>query len=168
MTIIDTHTHFYDPTRPEGVPWPPRDDAVLYRRVTPSEFCDVAGACGVTGTVVIEASAWAEDNQWLLDLAKTEPAILGVIGRLDPDDPQFMAHLERFSADALFRGLRLSLRGTSPSKSPLLLRYRFVNRRVRKRLIFNEKGLRRIRGEGDADGAVRAVGFIKLDAFIAP
>ena len=20
--IIDTHTHFYDPTRPEGVPWP--------------------------------------------------------------------------------------------------------------------------------------------------
>src|SRR4051812_25742108 len=20
--VIDTHTHFYDPTRPEGVPWP--------------------------------------------------------------------------------------------------------------------------------------------------
>ena len=21
--IIDCHTHFYDPTRPQGVPWPP-------------------------------------------------------------------------------------------------------------------------------------------------
>ncbi len=36
--IIDTHTHFYDPTRPQGVPWPPKDDAVLYRRVLPRDF----------------------------------------------------------------------------------------------------------------------------------
>ena len=33
--IIDTHTHFYDPTRPEGVPWPPADNELLYRTVLP-------------------------------------------------------------------------------------------------------------------------------------
>ena len=33
--IIDTHVHFYDPTRPGGVPWPPKDDKVLYRPVLP-------------------------------------------------------------------------------------------------------------------------------------
>ena len=33
--IIDTHTHFYDPRRPQGVPWPPQDDPVLYRPVLP-------------------------------------------------------------------------------------------------------------------------------------
>ena len=27
--IIDTHTHFYDPTRPQGVPWPGRGDKLL-------------------------------------------------------------------------------------------------------------------------------------------
>ena len=35
--IIDTHTHFYDPTRPQGVPWPPPDDTLLYRRVMPDD-----------------------------------------------------------------------------------------------------------------------------------
>ena len=29
FTLIDSHTHFYDPTRAEGVPWPPRDDKLL-------------------------------------------------------------------------------------------------------------------------------------------
>ena len=27
--IIDTHTHFFDPSRPEGVPWPPKNDELL-------------------------------------------------------------------------------------------------------------------------------------------
>jgi len=31
--IIDTHTHFYDPSRPQGVPWPPSDNELLYRPV---------------------------------------------------------------------------------------------------------------------------------------
>ena len=30
--IVDTHTHFYDPFRPQGVPWPEKDDEILYRR----------------------------------------------------------------------------------------------------------------------------------------
>jgi hypothetical protein len=33
FTLIDTHTHFYDPTRAGGVPWPPREDKHLYRTV---------------------------------------------------------------------------------------------------------------------------------------
>ena len=33
--IIDTHTHFYDPTRPQGIPWPPKDNLLLYRTVLP-------------------------------------------------------------------------------------------------------------------------------------
>ncbi len=28
--VIDAHTHFYDPTRPQGVPWPNKSDALLY------------------------------------------------------------------------------------------------------------------------------------------
>ncbi|NCY02726.1 MAG: hypothetical protein EBX36_07380, partial [Planctomycetia bacterium] len=66
--VIDTHTHFYDPTRPGGVPWPPRDDAILYRTVLPAEWERLAQPAGVTGTVVVEASPLLEDNDWLLDL----------------------------------------------------------------------------------------------------
>ena len=36
--VIDTHTHFYDPSRPQGVPWPPRNDTLLYRTVLPKDY----------------------------------------------------------------------------------------------------------------------------------
>jgi len=29
VPIIDTHIHLFDPTRTGGVPWPPKDDAVI-------------------------------------------------------------------------------------------------------------------------------------------
>jgi L-fuconolactonase len=102
--IIDTHTHFYDPGRPAGVPWP-NADSPLYRRVLPADLSAVAGGCGVTGTVVVEASEWVEDNQWLLDLAGDEPLIHGVIGRLEPTE-HFTDNLERFTAHPLYRGIR--------------------------------------------------------------
>ncbi|MFO0805013.1 MAG: amidohydrolase family protein [Gemmataceae bacterium] len=104
--IIDTHTHFYDPKRPEGVPWPGKGDKVLYRPVLPAEFKKLAAPHGVTGTVVVEASPRIEDNQWLLDIATNEPFLTGIVGRLAPDDAKFTQHLERFAKNPRFRGIR--------------------------------------------------------------
>lgn len=106
--VIDVHTHFYDPTRKEGVPWPGKDDKMLYRRVLPAEFKKLAAPHGVTGTVVVEASPWVEDNQWLLDLAKENDIIVGVVGRLLLTDVDFAKNLSRFAKNPLFRGIRLN------------------------------------------------------------
>ena len=38
--IVDCHTHFYDPSRPEGVPWPGKGDDVLYRTILPKHFLE--------------------------------------------------------------------------------------------------------------------------------
>lgn len=103
--VIDTHTHFYDPTRPQGVPWPPANTP-LYRPVMPADFLDVAGPLGIRETVVVEASDRVEDNQWVLDLAESNPSIVGLVGNLNPRDPGFESHLVRFSKNPLFRGLR--------------------------------------------------------------
>jgi predicted TIM-barrel fold metal-dependent hydrolase len=105
--IIDTHVHFYDPGRPQGVPWPPSTDTLLYRRTLPDRFRQVTAGQGVTGVIVVEASPWLEDNQWLLDLAKDEPLIVGFVGRLEPGRAEFRQHLKRFSKNRLFRGIRL-------------------------------------------------------------
>ncbi len=104
--IIDTHKHFYDPTRPEGAPWPNPRDEVLYRRVLPEDYKALAVPQGVSGTVVVEASEWVEDNQWILDLAAKEPFIVGFVGNLQPGSEDFGSNLERFSANPLFRGIR--------------------------------------------------------------
>lgn len=105
--IIDTHTHFYNPGRPEGVPWPPQDDTLLYRRVLPEDYKAVAVPEGVTGTVVVEASEWFDDNRWILDLAEKEPFIVGFVGNLDPDADAFQDRLVSLADNPLFRGIRL-------------------------------------------------------------
>ena len=106
--IIDTHTHFYDPTRPEGVPWPGKDDKLLYRKVLPDEFQKLVKLHGVTGTIVVEASPWPKDNDWLLKLAKSEPIIKGIVGRLFPGKAEFANELNRLKKEPLFRGIRIS------------------------------------------------------------
>lgn len=108
LGIIDTHTHFYDPTRPQGVPWPPKGEKVLYRTVLPADFQALAKPLGSTGTVVVEASPWLEDNQWVLDLAKDDPFLLGLVGNLDLGAPSFRENLMRFARNELFLGIRIN------------------------------------------------------------
>jgi L-fuconolactonase len=104
--IIDTHTHFYDPSRPQGVPWPPKDDAVLYRTVFPKDYRALTVPQAVDGTVVVEASPWVDDNQWILDLAARNPFIVGFVGNLPLGVPEFAGHLQKFATNPLFRGVR--------------------------------------------------------------
>ena len=112
--VIDSHTHFYDPSRPEGVPWPAPDDTILHRTVLPDEWERVVDPLGVTGTVVVEASPWVEDTQWLLDLAErhataaTRQGIVAVIGNLPLGTPGCAALIDRFAADRRFRGIRVN------------------------------------------------------------
>ncbi len=105
--VIDTHTHFYDPARPEGVPWPPNDDRLLYRTVLPRDYLGLPVPQPVTGTVVVEASPWVEDNQWILNLAAQHAFIRGLVGNLPVGTPEFAGHLERFSKNPAFRGVRI-------------------------------------------------------------
>lgn len=109
VPTIDTHTHFYDPTRPGGVPWPPKSETLLYAQHLPRHYRETVAALNVVGTVVVEASPLLEDNQWILDLASDEAAIVGFVGNLPPGRPEFAAHLRRFTANPLFRGLRFDL-----------------------------------------------------------
>ncbi len=94
--IIDTHVHFYDPARPQGVPWPAKNDALLYRSVLPADYKAESRWSGVERVVVVEASPWLEDNQWILDLAQDEPLIVGFVGHLNPGMDGFRENLACF------------------------------------------------------------------------
>ena len=106
--IIDTHIHLYDTSRPEGVPWPPPSDDVLFRPTVARHFDAICEANGVSATVIVEASDRVEDNQWVLDLVKHNPKrYIGLVGNLPIGTPQFAKHLERLAKDERFVGLRL-------------------------------------------------------------
>jgi predicted TIM-barrel fold metal-dependent hydrolase len=109
LRIIDTHVHFYDPTRPQGVPWLP-PASPIHRRTLPADHLAALGKSDTTrGVIKVEASAWLEDNQWVLDLAAHEPLIVGGVGRLAPGEVDFARHVKRFAANPLFRGIRSAL-----------------------------------------------------------
>ena len=55
----------------------------------PDNFKKESLSEGVTGTIVVEASKWIQDNQWILDLAENDPFLLGLVGHLEPTDPKF-------------------------------------------------------------------------------
>jgi L-fuconolactonase len=104
--IIDGHIHLFDPSRPGGIPWPEKDDTVLYKPALPERYAALSAPFGVVGAIAIEASPLASDNQWLLQVAANHPVIVGVIGDLVPATPSYLRDLERLHADPLFLGFR--------------------------------------------------------------
>lgn len=110
IPVIDCHTHFYDPRRPEGIPWPAKDTP-LYRPVLPEHLRAQPQYQPLTGTLVVEASSRLEDNDWLLQLAAADPFLVGIIGRFTgiatPLSDEFRSQVQRYAASPLFRGIRV-------------------------------------------------------------
>lgn len=106
IPIIDTHIHLFDPTRPQGVPWPPKDNAVLYRPALPARYRSVTKGLGVVGAIEVECSPWFADNQWVLDVAAKDKIIVGTVGDLEPGKPDFRRNLDKLHRNPLFLGIR--------------------------------------------------------------
>ncbi|MBI3695790.1 MAG: amidohydrolase family protein [Acidobacteria bacterium] len=106
IPIIDTHIHLFDPTRPQGVPWPPKTNTIVYRPALPDRYRNLTKTLGIKGAIEVECSPWLEDNQWVLDVAAKDTIIVGTVGNLEPGKPDFRRQLERFHKNSLFRGIR--------------------------------------------------------------
>ena len=106
IPIIDTHIHLFDPMRPQGVPWPPKDNAVLYRPALPARYRSVTKGLGIVGAIEVECSPWLADNQWVLDVAAKDKIIVGTIGDLEPGKPDFRRNLDKLHRNPLFLGIR--------------------------------------------------------------
>ena len=109
VPIIDAHIHLFDGTRPQGASYM---GSAAYRALSktslPGLYAPLARPTGIVGAVIVESSAWVEDNLWYLEVAQTDPIIVGVSGRLDPYKPEFGEYLERYHRNPLYRGIRAS------------------------------------------------------------
>ena len=105
IPIIDTHIHLFDPTRPQGAPYsgPPGQPP---QPALPPRYRALAAPLGIVGAVKIEASPWVEDNLWVLEVAERDNIVVGVVGNLEPDKPDFAEMLGRYHKNPLFRGIR--------------------------------------------------------------
>jgi L-fuconolactonase len=77
--IVDAHQHFWDPARAD-YPWMTDD---LRRRYGPDDLEPLLLDHGVDGTVVVQARHSLDETRELLDIARSTPFVLGVVGWLD-------------------------------------------------------------------------------------
>jgi predicted TIM-barrel fold metal-dependent hydrolase len=109
LPIIDAHIHLFDGTRPQGASYM---GSAAYRAQSktslPGLYAPLARPSGIVGAIVVESSAWVEDNLWYLEVSQPAPIIVGVSGRLDPYKPEFGEYLERYHKNPLYRAIRAS------------------------------------------------------------
>ena len=109
--IVESHIHFWQVTRPGGVPWPTPAEGPIFRDVLPPEYTAIARANGVVTAGVVEASGIVEDNQWILDRIRYDRFYSFFVGNLEIGAPTFARDLARFAHDSRFVGIRGYLTG---------------------------------------------------------
>jgi predicted TIM-barrel fold metal-dependent hydrolase len=104
IPIVDCHIHLFDQTRPQGAPYsggPTNKEPAL-----PARYRRLAAPLGVVAAIEIEASPWIEDNLWVLEVEEKDPMMVGTIGDLQPEKPEFKEYLDRYRKNKLFLGIR--------------------------------------------------------------
>jgi L-fuconolactonase len=102
---IDAHQHYWDPARGD-YDWLTPELTPLYRVFGPADLAPLRAQAGVARSVVVQAAPTVDETRYLLDLARNEPSIAGVVGwvpLLDPHAPALIAELAR---EAKFKGVR--------------------------------------------------------------
>lgn len=106
IPIIDTHIHLFDPNRPQGAPYTGPKTSSPPVAALPARYRALATPLGAVGAIKVEASPWVEDNLWVLEVAERDPIVVGVVGNLEPEKPEFPEYLDRYRKNRLFRGIR--------------------------------------------------------------
>jgi L-fuconolactonase len=105
VPIIDCHIHLFDQTRPQGAPYSGGGRGSTETSLPP-RYRRLAMPLGIVGAIEIEASPWVEDNLWVLEVEEKDPMMVGTIGNLQPDKPEFKEYLDRYHKNKLFLGIR--------------------------------------------------------------
>ena len=108
MQAIDTQVHFwkYSKTRLSGTV---QENKLMQQDYLPEMLALNLQRNGVSGILAVESEAKEVETRFLSELAATHPAILGVIGWIDPGAPDIDEKLAHFSSYTAIKGYRYDL-----------------------------------------------------------
>ncbi|MBM3726803.1 MAG: amidohydrolase [Acidobacteria bacterium] len=102
---IDSHQHFWSPGR-FPYAWMPPEPNVLRREFLPRHLAPILDEHRFDGSVVVQAATVAGEADWLLDMARTEARILGVVAWVDLTGSRVGEDLDHLAARPKFCGVR--------------------------------------------------------------
>ena len=103
---LDSHQHFWE-YNPDEYPWMQGEKMNPIRGdFGPADLERLQSKLGLDGSIAVQARQSMKESRWLLDLAKQDPRIKGVVGWVDLRSDELEAQLEELSPNKAFVGVR--------------------------------------------------------------
>jgi len=103
--VIDAHVHLWRPGLNDCT-WPGPDLPTLHRDVLPDELWGEIAGTDVSRVILVQSQESEADTRWLLDLARADERIAGVIGWVDLTAADARARIDRLAERGRLLGLR--------------------------------------------------------------
>lgn len=103
---IDAHQHYWDVHRFQYFWMDDATPSILKQNFLPADLKPIYELNRIDGSVLVQASHTMEETWWSLQLAESEPSILGVVAWVNLTDPQLGATLDKLQQYRPFKGVR--------------------------------------------------------------
>jgi L-fuconolactonase len=102
---IDAHQHFWRVARAD-YGWLEPHLVPLYRDFAPADLAPLRRAAGISASVLVQAAPTVAETRFLLDIARNDPSVAGVVGWVDLAAADAPRQVEALAADPKLKGLR--------------------------------------------------------------
>ena len=96
MKIIDSHQHFWNPSRGD-YHWMPKDHSILNQKYEVKDLSQVSDAIDLHKTILVQAAATNAETEYILNIAKNSDLVCGVVGWVNFEDKNQLEQLKIFS-----------------------------------------------------------------------
>jgi L-fuconolactonase len=104
-TLIDSHQHFWRLDRGD-YGWLTPDFKPIYRDFMPADLAPQLAQAGVAATIAVQAAPTVAETRFLLQLARENPFVAGVVGWVDFEAPNAPDVIAELAGDVNLVGLR--------------------------------------------------------------
>jgi L-fuconolactonase len=107
MIMVDAHQHYWQPSRGD-YGWLSDAPESLRRSFLPPDLAEERKAAGVTFSILVQAAPTEHETRYLFELARHDPAVIGVVGWVDMEADDVGARIDALirEGDGLLCGLR--------------------------------------------------------------
>ncbi|MSP10747.1 MAG: amidohydrolase [Pelagibacteraceae bacterium] len=105
MKIIDSHQHFWDPSRGD-YSWMPKNDKILTKKYAVKDLIKESKSIKLHKTILVQAAATNAETAYMLDIADKSSLVAGVVGWVNFEDINQLKQLKIFAKNKKFVGVR--------------------------------------------------------------
>ena len=102
---IDSHQHFWN-YHPQKQTWMTNEMQAIKRDFLPQDLRPLLAGCQLNGSVAIQASQHEDENEFLLQLANSNPMIKGIVGWVDLRNKEIFDRLDYYNQFIKMKGFR--------------------------------------------------------------